>query len=97
MLADHVVHVGGWKISKAPPAVIVVLSWRPRMIVLALGKQSPLDGLLQPRGFQLFERLKLVKPFDEKQISNLLDNFQRIGNTAGPERIPDLIGCGFRW
>ncbi len=61
------------------------------MVIIAFGKQPPLDGLLQPSGFQFFEGLQLVKPLDEKQISNLLDNLQRIGNPAGPERIPDLI------
>jgi hypothetical protein len=61
------------------------------MIVVALGKQPPLDGLFQPSGFQFFQRLQLVKPPDEQQISNLLDDFQRIRNPAGLERVPDLI------
>ena len=61
------------------------------MVIIAFGKQPPLDGLLQPSGFQFFERLQLVKPLDEKQIGDLLDDFQRIGNPAGPEGIPDLI------
>jgi hypothetical protein len=61
------------------------------MAIISFGKQPPLDGLLQSGGFQFFERLQLVKPLDKKQVSNLLDDFQRIRNPAGPERIPDLI------
>ena len=41
--------------------------------------------------FQLFESLQLIEPLDEKQVSDLLDDFQRIGNPAGPEGIPDLV------
>jgi hypothetical protein len=61
------------------------------MVVLALGKQSPLDGLFQASGFQFFKGLKLIQTLYEKQISDLLDHFQRIGNSPGPERIRDLI------
>ena len=61
------------------------------MVVVAFGKEPPLDGLLQPSGFQLFESLQLIKPLDEQQIGDLLDDFQRIGNSPGPEGIPDLI------
>jgi hypothetical protein len=61
------------------------------MVIIAFGQQPPLDGPLQPCGFQFFERLKFVQPLDEEQISNLLDDFQRVRNPAGPKRIPDLI------
>ena len=73
------------------PAVIRVGTRRARMVVVTLGKQPSLDGFLQASGLKLFECLQLVKPLDEQQISNLLDDFQRIGNPTGPERIPDLI------
>ena len=91
MLADQFVHVSGREMLEARPAIICVGTRRKAMVIIALGKQPPLDGLLQPSGFQFFERLQLVKPLDEKQISDLLDDFQRIGNPAGPEGIPDLI------
>ena len=91
MLANQFVHVGGREMLEARPAIVRVGTRRKAMVIIAFGKQPPLDGLLQPSGFQLFERLQLVQPLDEKQISDLLDDFQRIGNPAGPERIPDLI------
>ena len=50
------------------------------MVIVTLRKQPPLNGRLQPRRFQLFESLQLIQPLDEKQISDLLDHFQRIGN-----------------
>src|SRR3989337_2942807 len=91
MLANHRVHVSRREMLEARPAVIPVRSPRSRVVVLTLRKQSPLDGRLETRGFQLFECLQLIKAFDEKQIGYLLDNFQRIRNSTGPKRIPDLI------
>ena len=61
------------------------------MVVVTLGKQPPLDRHLETGRFQLFERLQLIQPLDEKQIRDLLDDFQRIRNPAGPESIPDLV------
>lgn len=76
---------------EARPTVILVRPRRSGVVVLTLRKQPPLDGRLETRGLQLFECLQLIKAFDEKQIGYLFDNFQRIRNPTGPERIPDLI------
>ena len=91
VLADDVVHVGRREMLEPRPAVVLVRARRARMVVLTLRKQPPLDRLFEPGRFQLFERLQLVQPLDEKQVSDLLDDFQRIGNAAGPEGIPDLV------
>ena len=61
------------------------------MVVVTLGKEAPFYGRLQARRFQLFESLQLVETLDEKQIGDLLNDFQRIRNPAGPEGIPDLV------
>ena len=91
MLANHRVHVSRREMLEARPTIVRVGTRRPRMVVIAFRKQAALDGRLQPSSFQLFERLQLIQPLDEKQIGDLLDHFQRIGNPAGPKRIPDLI------
>ena len=78
VLADHFVHVRRREILEARPAIVRVRTRRAGMVVVTLGKQAPLDGRLQARGFQLFERLQLVQPLDEEQVSDLLDDFQRI-------------------
>ena len=61
------------------------------MVIIAFGKNAPLDRFLQPSGFVFFQRVQIVEPLDEKQVSDLLDDFQRIGDAAGPEGIPDWI------
>ena len=61
------------------------------MVVVTLGEKPPLYGRLETSGFQLFESLQLIEPLDEKQISDLLDHFERIGYSSRPERIPDLV------
>jgi hypothetical protein len=35
--------------------------------------------------------LAFVKPFDEQQIGELLHYFERVGDTSGPEVIPDSV------
>ena len=37
------------------------------------------------------ERVQLVEPLDEEQISQLLDDRERVGNPAGPHRVPNTV------
>src|SRR5262249_569902 len=91
MLADYFVHVGRCEMLKARPAIVCVRTRRPGMVIMSLRKQSPLDRRLETRGLQLFECLELIQPLDEEQVSDLLDNFEWIGNPGGTKSIPDLI------
>src|SRR6185437_8336113 len=88
MLADNGVHLARFKVLEVLPAQIVV---RTLQLVLACRKYLPLNGLLQPQRFSFFKRLQLVEPLEEEQVGNLLDDFQRIRNAAGPELVPDGI------
>jgi hypothetical protein len=45
----------------------------------------PVDGLV------LLERLQIVEPSQEEQVGDLLDDFERVGDPAGPEGVPDAI------
>ena len=38
--------------------------------------------------------MRLIKPAHEQEIGDLFDNFERIGDPAGPEGIPDIIDLG---
>jgi hypothetical protein len=49
------------------------------------------DWVFEPTGFQLLDFLHLIKATKEKQVRDLLDYFERIGNSAGPKGIPDGI------
>ena len=55
---------------------------------------SPFDRLLQPGGFVLFQRVQVVQPLQEQQVGNLLDDFQRVGDAARPEGVPDGVDLG---
>ena len=35
--------------------------------------------------------MQVVEPLDEEQVGDLLDHFQRVGDAAGPEGIPDVV------
>ena len=48
-------------------------------------------GVLVARGLVLPERVQLVEPLDEKQIRQLLDDRKRVGNPAGPHRVPNAV------
>ena len=36
-----------------------------------------------------------VRPVQKEQVGDLLDYFERIGDTAGPEGVPDLVDLAF--
>lgn len=54
-----------------------------------------LDRLLQPCRFVLLERMQVVETPQEKEVSDLLDDFEGIGNAARPEGVPDLVDLAF--
>lgn len=35
--------------------------------------------------------LKIVEAVEEEQVGDLFDNFERVGNAAKPERVPDAV------
>jgi hypothetical protein len=39
--------------------------------------------------------LEIIEPFDEKQISDLLHDFEGIRDPSSPERVPNPIDLGF--
>jgi hypothetical protein len=53
------------------------------------------DRLSGSIGFVFLEGLEIIEPFDEKQISDLLHDFEGIRDPSGPERVPNPIDLGF--
>ncbi|GCD51391.1 hypothetical protein NBRC3188_0088 [Acetobacter pasteurianus NBRC 3188] len=39
--------------------------------------------------------LEVVEPLDEHEEGELFDHGKRVGDPAGPERVPDLVDLGF--
>ena len=60
-------------------------------MVLALGEDAALDRLFEPGGLVLLERLEVIEPAQEQQVGDLLDDFERVGDAAGPEGVPDAV------
>ena len=44
-----------------------------------------------------FECLLLVEPLDEQQVGELFHHFERVGDSSGPEVIPDRIDFGLQF
>ena len=42
-------------------------------------------------GFVFLQRVEIVEPLQEKQVGDLLDDYERVGDTAGPEGIPESV------
>lgn len=67
----------------------------PAEIVLLRGEDGFLDGFLEAVGLVFLEGVELVQALDEKQVGELLDDGERIGDAAGPEGVPDAVDFGF--
>ena len=52
--------------------------------VFAFGEDAAFELLeLQARGFAFLQRVQIIEPLEEKQLGDLLDDFERIGDAAG--------------
>jgi hypothetical protein len=47
--------------------------------------------LVEPGGLVLGVDLQVVEPAQKEQVGDLLDDFERIGDPAGPEGVPDAV------
>ena len=56
------------------------------------GPRAPLHRLLpEPRGLVPLQPVQIVRAPDEEEVRDLLDDFQRVRDAAGSERVPDLV------
>ena len=69
----------------------VSLNRDQRRLILVLREDRLLDGLAGAGGLALPQRVQLVEAFDEQQVGELLDDRQRVGDAAGPHRVPDAV------
>ena len=88
MVADEGVHLAGLAVLEAAPAEI---GEGDALVGLALGEDPARLIAGDGAGFVVLQRLKIVEPADEEQIGDLLDDLQRVGNAARPERVPELV------
>jgi hypothetical protein len=82
-LVHDLEHFPGLKVLETRPAEIPV---RASLGILAGGEDAAFEFFeLQPGGLVLFQRMEIVQPLEEEQVGDLLDDFEGIGNAAGPE------------
>lgn len=74
---------------EARPAKVVV---EAALGVLAFGEDSAFQlREFQAGGFVLLQRMQVIEPLQEQQVSDLLDDFERVGDAAGPEGISEGV------
>ena len=92
MLGDDREHLLGLAILEHAPAQVAI---GPAAVladaILALGEDHPLDRLAERRRAVLLALLGVIQPTDEQEVGDLLDHLERVGDAAGPERIPHRI------
>ena len=87
LVAEHVEHFGGGHVLEAGPAHGVV---RAALCIGARGDE--VHGLgFEAQGFVVFAGLVAVEGAQKEQVGDLLDDFDGVGDAAGPEGVPDLI------
>jgi len=74
-----------------------VLEPGPAQMLLVLSENRVFNGLAQPSGLAILEGVQLVQALDEQQIGQLLDDRKRVGDPAGPHRVPDAVNPGFEF
>ena len=70
------------------PAEVVV---SPAAFVGSFGEDTALDGLDEAIGLVFGEGLQVVEAAEEEQVSDLLNDFEGVGDTTGPEGVPDGV------
>ncbi len=68
-----------------------VLELRPAQGTLFVAEDRAFDGAFGAARFPQGGVVQIVQPFDEGQIGDLLDDFQRVRDAARPEGVPQLV------
>lgn len=89
----HAIDVGRkeWGLHLSLNPVRMIRRPVPPRAINAFRKDHPLDRPAQHVGLVLFARLDVIQAAHEKQVGDLLDDLERIGDPARPEGIPHLI------
>jgi hypothetical protein len=78
---DDIEHFAGVALDEEGPAEVVLIG----------GKEAAGERLFEAAGFGFFEELEVVEAAEEEEVGDLLDDFERVGDAAGPEGVPDAV------
>ena len=84
----HLKHLRWGEVLEARPAAVLVSALAR---ILALGENAPLHRLLEPVRLRLLQGVQIVQPLEEKQVGDLLNDFEGVGNAAGSEGVPEGV------
>ena len=82
------------EVLEAAPAQVFV---RNTAVVLAFGKDAPLQGTPQAVGLLLLGGMEVVEALDEEEVRDLVHHFQRVGDAARPEHVPQAVYLAFEF
>ncbi len=78
----------GIGVLKSLPAVLLVGA---ALAVFAFGEDAPLQRFAEPRSLALLKLLQFVQAPEKKQIGDLFNDLNRVGDAARPEGVPDAV------
>ena len=91
MLPYHREHLRRSEVLEPGPAEVLIGARGAGVVVITFREDPPLQWPLQPVGLVLFQGMQVVETPEKEKIGYLLHDFKRIGNAAGPERVPDAV------
>ena len=91
VLADDREHLGRRQVLEPAPAIIGV---GPAPVVSAVGEDRAGHRFAEAVGPVLLEGLEIVEALEEQEVGELLHDFERVGDPARPERVPDAVDLG---
>jgi hypothetical protein len=72
-----------------------ILELGPPQVGLVWVEDRVLEGFAGDVRFAFGERLDIVEAADEQQVGELFDDFEGVGDAAGPEGVPDAVDLAF--
>ena len=87
-LVEDSKHFGFIEVLELRPPHILV---RTPELIGTFGEDRILNRLAGPRGFAFCGNLVVVKPLEEQQVGDLLDDLQRVGDASRPKSIPHAV------
>src|SRR5262249_17482710 len=91
VFADQLEHVLRREILEPRPPIILIRPRVARVIIFSFRKDASFHRLLRTIRLQLLSGMQIVEPFQEEQISNLLDYLEWVGDSSAPKRVPNPI------
>jgi len=89
VVVDDLEHFLGLEMLEVRPAEVFLGT---AFGIFALGEYAAFQLLqFEARDLVFFQRVQVVETLEEQQAGDLLDDFERVGDAAGPEGVPEGV------